>query len=79
MGNSAGIKLCSKPHAKKYKCVLYFFLNLINLDTSKSVQGEVKKRVSRETMPTDIIKGKKYISIERISILSQDGPLWFVR
>ena len=45
----------------------------------KSIQGEVKKRVSRETMPTDIIKGKKYISIERISILSQDGPLWFVR
>ena len=79
MGNNAGIKVCSKPHVKKNKCVLYFFLNLINLDTSKSVQGEVKKRVSRETMPTDIIKGKKYISIERIGILSQDGPLWFVR
>ena len=66
------------PCEKVQMCSL-FFLNLINLDTSKSVQGEVKKRVSRETMPTDIIKGKKYISIERISILSQDGPLWFVR
>ena len=74
MGNNAGIKVCSKPHAKKYKCVLYFFLNLINLDTSKSIQGEVKKRVSRETMPTDIIKGKKYISIDRYIYL-----LWFVR
>ena len=79
MGSNAGIKVCSKPHVKKYKCVLYFFLNLINLDTSKSIQGEVEKRVSRETMFTDIIKGKQYISIERISILSQDGPLWFVR
>ena len=47
MGNNAGIKVCSKPQAKKYKCVLYFFLNLINLDTSKSVQGEIKKRVEK--------------------------------
>ena len=49
------------PCEKVQMCSLFFFLNLINLDTSKSIQGEVKKRVSRETMFTDIIKGKQYI------------------
>ena len=48
------------PCEKVQMCSL-FFLKLINLDTSKSIQGEVEKRVSRETMFTDIIKGKQYI------------------
>ena len=55
------LKYVQNPMRKSTNVFSIFFLNLINLDTSKSIQGEVEKRVSRETMFTDIIKGKQYI------------------